>query len=151
MFNQKSILSLFFALIATVLVSCSGADENTPPPTYSSEQIEQIDRSAAPVRQARERITQLETYINQGNWSDADSLLHGPLGGLRREMSYVTRKLLPKDQKQAQNYAKELFQDIERVDAAIQDEVSSRALENYSRAVNDLDNYLGLLPDRSAS
>lgn len=147
MINKRSILSLLLALVATVLVSCGGAKENTPPPTYSSEQIQQIERSATPVKQARERLSELESLLNEKRWSDADSLLHGPLGGLRQEMTYVTRNLLPKDQKPARNLAKELFKDIERIDAAIDDEDYSVALQNYDRALKDFDQYLDLLPD----
>lgn len=147
MFNQRSILSLLLALVATVLVSCGGGNSDTPPPTYSSEQIQQIERTATPVKQARQRLTELESYIKREQWSDAFSLLHGPLGGLRREMTYVTRNLLPRDQKPARKYAKELFQEIERVDASIQAEAASRALEQYDRALSDFDRYLDLLPE----
>lgn len=147
MFNQKSILSLLLACVATVLVSCGGANENAPPPTYSSEQIQQIEQSAAPVKQARKRLTELESLLKDKRWSDASSLLHGPLGGLRREMSYVTRNLLPQDQEQAQRFAKALFQDLEEVDGAINREAYSKALQNYDRALRDFDNYLGLLPE----
>lgn len=147
MLKKRSILSLFLALVATVLVSCGGANENTPPPTYSNEQIEQIQRALTPVKQARKRLTELENSLNQKQWSDASSLLHGPLGGLRREMSYVTRNLLPQDQEKAQDYAKALFKDLEKVDAAVDSEVTSRALQNYDRALDDFDNYLSLIPE----
>jgi len=149
MLKKQAILSLFLAFIATILVSCGGANENTPPPTYSSEQIEQIQRSVTPVKQARKRLTEVESYLKDKRWSDAFSVLHGPLGGLRREISYVTRNLLPKDQKQAQQYAKKLFQDLERMDAAIEEEAYSRAIENYSRAIDDFDNYLSVVPEAS--
>jgi len=151
MLNQKSILSLLLALVATVLISCGGANESTPPPTYNSEQIQQIQESAAPVKQARTRLPELESLLNDRRWSDASSLLHGPLGELRREMSYVTRNLLPQDQEQAQQLAKQLFQDLEQVDAAIDDEDYSRALQNYDRALRDFDNYLSLLPEPESS
>ncbi|AFZ44464.1 photosystem II protein PsbQ [Halothece sp. PCC 7418] len=147
MINKRSILSLLLAVVAIVLVSCGGANNNTPPPTYSNEQIEQIERAATPVRQARKRLTELESLIKDKKWSDAFSLLHGPLGGLRREMTYVTRNLLPEDQKQARSYAKRLFQDIEQVDSAVEDEAYSRALESYDRALTDFDQYLNLLPE----
>ena len=151
MLQKRSILSLLLALVATVLVSCGGANENTPPPTYSNEQIEQIERASTPVKQARKRLTELEPLLNQKQWSDASSLLHGPLGGLRREMSYVTRNLLPQDQEKAKDYAKALFQDLEKVDAAVDKEAVSRALQNYDRALNDFDNYLSLIPEKKAS
>lgn len=151
MLSKRSILSLLLAVVAVVLVSCGGANENTPPPTYNNEQIEQIERAATPVRQARERLTELESFINDGRWSDAFSLLHGPLGGLRQEMSYVTRNLLPEDQKTARNSAKRLFQDLEQVDAAVEDEDYSRALQSYDRALNDFDQYLDLLPEKAST
>jgi len=144
---KRSIISLLLALATTVLVSCGGANESAPPPTYSSEQIEEIEQFATPVKQARKRLTELESLLKDKRWSDASSLIHGPLGGLRREMSYVTRNLLPQDQEQAQDYAKELFQDLEELDAAIDNESYSQALQSYDRALSDFDNYLGLLPE----
>jgi len=147
MLNKRAILSLLLAVVAVVLVSCGGANNNTPPPTYSSEQIEQIERAATPVKQARKRLTELESLLKRERWSDASSLLHGPLGGLRREMTYVTRNLLAQDQKPARNYAKKLFQDLEEVDLAVQKEAYSRALQNYDQALNDFDQYLNLLPE----
>lgn len=146
MLTKRSILSLFLAFVAVILVSCGDGAESTPPPSYSSEQIEQIQRSVKPVKQARQRLTEVESYLQEKRWSDAFSVLHGPLGGLRREMSYVTRNLLPEDQKQARKYAKQLFQDIEKVDAAIEAEDSSRAIESYSSAIDDFDDYLSLVP-----
>ena len=146
MLTKRSILSLFFAFVAVILVSCGDGAESSPPPSYSSEQIEQIQRSVKPVKQARQRLTEVESYLQEKRWSDAFSVLHGPLGGLRREMSYVTRNLLPEDQKQARKYAKQLFQDIEKVDAAIEKEDFPSALESYSRAIDDFDNYLSLVP-----
>jgi photosystem II protein PsbQ len=151
MLNKRAILSLLLAMVAVVLVSCGGGNGNTPPPTYSSEQIEQIERAATPVRQARERLTELETMVKQERWSDAFSLLHGPLGGLRREMSYVTRNLLPEDQKKARDYAKRLFQDLEEVDSAVEKEAYSQVLQSYDRALNDFDQYLDLLPEAKAT
>lgn len=150
MLNKRSILSLLFAMVAIVLVSCGGSNGNTPPPTYSSEQIEQIERAATPVRQARKRLTDLEAMVKQERWSDASSLLHGPLGGLRREMSYVTRNLLPEDKKQARDYAKRLFQDLEKVDSAVSNEAYSQVLQSYDRALTDFDQYLDLLPEAKA-
>jgi photosystem II protein PsbQ len=151
MLNKRAILSLLLAVVAVVLVSCGGAKEKTPPPTYSSEQIEQIERAATPVRQARKRLNELESLLKQERWSDASSLLHGPLGGLRREMTYVTRNLLAQDQEPARKYAKKLFQDLEEVDSAVQKESYSRALQNYDRALNDFDQYLNLLPEAGSS
>lgn len=151
MLRKRSILSLLMALVAIVLVSCGGGNENTAPPTYSSEQVEQIQQALPPVKQARQRLTQLEPLLQKEKWSDAYSLLHGPLGGLRREMSYVTRNLLPRDQEQAKEYARALFEDIEKIDAAVEAEVASRALENYDRALNDFDQYLSLIPEPKPS
>jgi len=151
MLNKRAILSLLLAVVAVILISCGGANNNTPPPTYSSEQIEQIERAAIPVRQARKRLTELESLVKQERWSDAFSLLHGPLGGLRREMTYVTRNLLPQDQEPARNYAKQLFQDLEAVDSAVEKEDYSRALQSYDRALNDFDQYLNLLPEAESS
>jgi hypothetical protein len=66
-------------------------------------------------------------------------------------MSYVTRNLLPEDQKKARDYAKRLFQDLEEVDSAVEKEAYSQVLQSYDRALNDFDQYLDLLPEAKAT
>ncbi len=147
MMKLRSVLSLLLALVATVVVGCGDGAQSTSPATYTPEKIEQIQDAVTPVKQARKRLPELESLLEQRRWSDADSLIHGPLGGIRQEMSYVTRNLLPQDQEQARELSKALFNDLEKLDAAIDDESYSRALQNYDRAIRDFDNYLSLIPE----
>lgn len=151
MMKLRSVLSLLLAVVATVLVSCGDGTEATSPATYTSEQIEQIQDAITPVKKARKRLPELESLLEQRRWSDANSLIRGPLGGIRQEMSFVTRNLFPPDQQRAREFAKALFQDLEKVDAAIKEESYSRALQNYERALRDFDNYLALIPEPEPS
>ena len=117
MLRFRSILSVILVLVATFLVSCGGP-KATIPTIYAPEKIAQIQILAAPVEAARERMSDLETLIDAENWIDIGTFIHGPLGSLRRDLRYLSESLLPKDQKKAQQLAKELFNDFERLDAA---------------------------------
>lgn len=149
MLNFRSIVGLILVLASTLLVSCSGPRAEAPPPTYTPEQVAQVQRYAQPVKAARERMEELEDLIEERRWVDVDSLIHGPLGQLRREVSYLTRNLLPQDQTKAQELARKLFVDLERIDAAAADESYAGAIANYERAVADFDAYLELVPTES--
>lgn len=151
MLSFRSIVGSILVVASTLLVSCSGPQAETPPPTYTPEQVAQVQRYALPVKAARERMEELEDLIEQRKWVDVDSLIHGPLGQLRREVSYLTRSLLPQDQPKAQELAKELFVDLERIDAAAAEESYPGAIANYQQAVADFDAYLELVPPESTS
>lgn len=145
------ILTLTLVLVTTLLVSCGGPNTETKPPTYTSEKISEIQTYITPVNIARDQMTELENLIEKGDWVDVDSLIHGRLGQLRSDMSYVSRKLLPRDQEQAQQLAKKVFQDLERIDVAAKEKDSRKAQKNYNQALQDFDAFLELVPEESES
>jgi photosystem II protein PsbQ len=142
----RSFLSLILVLVTTFLVSCSGPSVATPPPTYTPEKIAQIEVLYAPVAAARERMSQLGEFIENRNWVNTASYIHGPLGGIRRDIRYLNESLLVKDQKQAAQIAKELFGDFEQIDAAAKDQSYSQAAVQYQEALRHFDQYIDLIP-----
>jgi hypothetical protein len=62
-------------------------------------------------------------------------------------MSYVTRQMLPQDQKQASKLAKDLFESLEAIDVAADDGDYQAAIANYGTAVKDFDDFLALVPE----
>ena len=141
----RSIFPLILVLITTLLVSCSSPAANTPS-SYSAEQIEEIQTFLTPVQKFRERIEDVETLLDQENWVDIRSLIHGPLGDLRRDLRYLTGSLLPQEQKQVKKISKQMFIDIEKVDAAAKEQNSDRAIEQYDRTIQDFDRLLDKIP-----
>ncbi len=142
----KSILSLCLVLVTTLLVSCGGPSATTPPPTYTPEKIAVVEKLLPPIESARESMSELETLIDQENWTDTKSFIHGPLGELRQQMSYLSRQLLPTDQQEATTAAKELFIHLELLDAAAFDQRPDLAQLQYNKAVKDFDTFLNTLP-----
>ncbi len=141
----RSILSLILVLVTTLLVSC-GSPTVTTPPTYTPEKIAQIQVLYTPVAEAREKMAELGKFIDEENWIDTGTYLHGPLGGLRQQLRYLNESLLVKDQKQANTLTKELFTDFERIDAAAKANSYSRASSEYNEAIRHFDAYLDLIP-----
>lgn len=148
MASLRSILSVILVLVATFLVSCSSPSAKIPT-TYSPEKIAQIQVYAAPVEEAREAMSTLQQFIQEENWVNTRTFIHGPLGGLRKSMSILNNSLLKKDQPKATELAKEIFGHFERLDAAAQDRSSTRVENQYREALKDLDAYLDLVPKAS--
>jgi photosystem II protein PsbQ len=145
----RPILSLVLVFVTTFLVSCSSATQAKIPTVYTPEKIAQLQPFREPVASAKEQMETLKGFIQAKNWTDTRTFIHGPLGGLRQDMGIVSRKLLMKDQKTAQNLAKELFVHFEKIDAAAKARQSDTAEAQYLEAVKDLDAFLALIPSNS--
>jgi len=133
-------------LVTTFLVSCSSPSQAKIPTVYTPEKIAQLEPYRAPIATARAKMATLQDLIASKNWVDTRTFIHGPLGELRQDMAIVSRKLLVKDQKPAQELAKELFGHFERIDAAAKDRDSAAAQAQYAEAIKDFDAFLNLIP-----
>jgi photosystem II protein PsbQ len=145
MLRLRSILSILLVLVTTLLVSC-GSPQATIPTTYSAQKIEQLQVYVQPIRDFREKMAVLENLITSKNWIDTRTYIHGPLGQLRQDLVGLSRSLLPKDQPQANQLAKNLFVHFERIDAAAKIRDESAAFSQYQEALKDFDAYLDILP-----
>ncbi len=141
----RSILSLLLVAVTIFCVSCGGPKVSVPT-TYSPEKIEQLQILIEPVEEAKANLDVLKGFIADQNWIDTRTYIHGPLGGLRKEMSDLTRSLLPKDQKEAKSLSQALFSDFERLDAAAKERNTVAAQREYREAANHLQGFLDLLP-----
>lgn len=145
--RYKSILASILAVVMVFLVSC-GSPTPTKPPTYSPETLEQISSYESELLALRDRMTELSDLIGERNWVDVSNLIHGPLGDLRRDMSYVSRLLLlPSEQKTAFAGAREVFRHLEAIDRAAEEQNYLLAEDNYGEALKDFDEFLTLLPN----
>ncbi len=144
--RYKSILASILAGVMVFLVSC-GSPTPTKPPTYTPETLEQISSYESELLEFRDRMIELEELINKPDWVDVSNLIHGPLGDLRRDMSYVSRLLLlPSEQKNALAQAREVFRHLETIDLAAEEQNYPLARDNYAEALKDFDEFLTLLP-----
>ena len=141
----RPILSLILVLATTLLVSCGGQTVSAPP-TYTPEKLQKVNTYRIPLDIARQRLPELGKAIANEDWSDADSFLHGPLGSIRRDLTYLSNALLPDEQEPALNVAKDIFKHFENIDAAVSEKNYTRAIEQYKEVVSDLDIYSGLIP-----
>jgi photosystem II protein PsbQ len=144
--SLRSILSVILVLVTTLLVSCSSPQASKIPTTYSPEKIAQLQVFAEPITAAREEILELQDLLAAQNWVDTRTLIHGPLGQLRRDMLNLSRSLLPKDQKQAAGLAREVFGHLEALDAAAKERNSAQAETQFRQALLDFDAFLEMIP-----
>ncbi|MDJ0651111.1 MAG: photosystem II protein PsbQ [Xenococcaceae cyanobacterium MO_188.B19] len=144
----RSVLSLMLVLVATVLVSC-GSPTASAPPTYTPEKLQTIKTYRIPVDVARDRMNTLGEFVENEDWTNVKTFIHGPLGLLRRDLRYLSDALLPDDKAQAKELAQDIFASLENLDAAALDKDSRTATSQFSRALADFENYIDLIPDAS--
>lgn len=146
----RSFLSVMLVLVATVLVSC-GSPQASAPPTYTPEKLQQIETYRIPVDNARNNMSRLKELIQEQDWLDTRSYIHGPLGFLRRDFRYLSDSLLPNDAKQAKEISEDIFLRLENIDAAAKDQDAKTVATEFNKAISDFDEYLNLVPDTEAS
>lgn len=148
MTNYRSILAVILAVVTTFLVSC-GSPTAKVPSTYTAQQIEQIQNVAATVAAVRSTMPVLEGKIQDRNWTDVRTYIHGPFGELRQKMSSLARQLLPQEQKAAIAASKDLFNRLQSLDLAAEKGNYEAAITSYRAAVRDFDEFLRLVPQGS--
>ncbi|MBW4508220.1 MAG: photosystem II protein PsbQ [Scytonematopsis contorta HA4267-MV1] len=150
MARQRSIFSLILVLITTLLMSCGGPSVATPPPTYTTAQIEQIKEYVPEITAVQARAEELQTLINQKEWVKVGNFIHGPMAEARLTMSYVIPHLLKKDQTPARNITRDLLGHLVKIDQAASAGNKLLAFSNYQSAFDDVNKFLNLLPDTSS-
>lgn len=142
----RSILAFFLVVITTLLVSCGSGAPTAKGPLYTDAQLEQIQRYTEDVQTLRDRMLEIPPLVQQQQWNDVESFIHGPLGELRVRMSRLARSLTPKAQKQAVAAAKEVFEHLNAIDEAAQERDTVKALRNYNQALQDFETFFQLIP-----
>ncbi|MGL5083808.1 MAG: photosystem II protein PsbQ [Microcoleaceae cyanobacterium] len=144
--RYRSVFSCILALLVAFVVGC-GSPAVVEPPTYSSTQIEQIQKYSTEIVALRDRMTnELSTYIQQRKWVQVDNFIHGPLGTMLQTMNYLTKNLLPNDQPQARKLSREMFEYLVDVGKAAKTGNQAQAAASYQKALDDLDVFLDAVP-----
>ncbi|MBE9093487.1 photosystem II protein PsbQ [Tychonema sp. LEGE 07203] len=145
MTRPRSFLALMMACLMAFLVSCSSVEAKVPT-TYTDAQIQQIQRYVPTLTEFRSRMDTLGNLIQNRNWVDTRTYIHGPLGDLRNTLKSVSGTLLPKSQQQAVDLTKSLFADLVNIDNAAKANDYAKVTASYQTAVNHFDNFLQLIP-----
>jgi photosystem II protein PsbQ len=140
----RPLISFFLVCIAVLVVSCS--DGNVKAPTYSAETLTRIQLASAGVEKIKERLPELESYIDKQDWNNIRSFIHGPLGDLRTRLVGISKELLPADRTKSLELGKEIFGHLNRIDTAAADNNQATAATNYTEALKDLAAFNDLLP-----
>ncbi|MGF1524269.1 MAG: photosystem II protein PsbQ [Leptolyngbyaceae cyanobacterium] len=149
MVRFRSLLGLLLSVIAVFVVGCGGANVSQPT-TYSADQIAQIEVYNRPVVELRDRFPELEGYIQEKDWVDIRTFIHGPMGELRVKLGRLAARLLPQDAKQAKALAEDLATRLERLDVAAEEYNQIEAGSQYRKALDDFDAFLALVPKGDA-
>ncbi len=142
----RSVLSLMLVLVATVLVSC-GSPTASAPPTYTPEKLQTIKTYRIPADVALDKMNTLGEFVQNEDWVNVKSFIHGPLGLLRRDLRYLSDALLPDDKAQATELAQEIFGHLEDLDAAALEKDFKTAKAEFNQALSDFEDYIQLIPD----
>ncbi|MBD0335229.1 MAG: photosystem II protein PsbQ [Cyanobacteria bacterium Co-bin13] len=141
----RPILGIILAAIATFIVSCGGAAPKQPL-TYTPEILQRVQIYAPAVNDLRDRFPELQNFIQEKDWVDVSSFIHGPLGEMRFQMNRLASTLLPKDADQAKQLAKEVYVHLERLDQAASEGNQVIVGQEYRNALDDFDAFLNLIP-----
>ncbi len=145
MAKYRSILALVFcALMAIVMVGCSGAEAMKP--TYTPDKIAEIQGYAKDLSELSDRLPELQALIQKEDFIFARNFIHGPLGEIRVRMSRIAGDLLPEDQKSARDLAKQIANDLVEIDQASAVNNGKEASRFYGETVKDLEAFNKLIP-----
>ncbi len=149
MVRSRSILSLILLIAVVFLVSCGSPTVAKSSQTYTPGQIEQIQEYVPDLLALRDRMSEIPVQIQRRDWIGVRNFIHGPLGELRLKMTYITRNLLPTEQKAARQITRELFDDLVKVEQAIEENSTQGAVRNYQTALADINEFVDLIPKQA--
>jgi photosystem II protein PsbQ len=93
----------------------------------------------------RDRFDKLGTYVQDSNWGTIKTYIHGPLGEIRTDISFVTRRLSAENKTAAKAITKNLFSNLVKLDVAASDRNPLTVNTSYLQARKDFDQLLDLL------
>lgn len=141
----RPLISLLLVCISVFIVSC-GDGVQAKAPTYSTEQIARIQAANQNITAMRDRLPELATYIQNRDWNNVKSFIHGPLGDIRVRMAGLSRDLLPGSKEQALAVSKEIFTHLNKIDEAAGNQDYKAAIRNYGEAIEDFTAFSKLIP-----
>ena len=139
------------AALALALVLCFGLvsaaeAKRSKAKTISPEDMAVIRRQAEEFMEAKDRLPELASLVNERDWVFTRNLIRGPMQPLGREMLYINQRLLPQDRKEADKRAAELKAALAELDEAARLQDGSRLTKEYSRVASGFGAYAEIIP-----
>jgi photosystem II protein PsbQ len=144
----RPLISILLVFISVFVVSC-GDGSQVKAPTYSAAQLTQIQTTNKNLTALSDRLPELATLIQNRDWNNVKSFIHGPLGDLRTRMSGLSRELLPGSKEKALAISKEIFVHLNKIDEAAGSNDYQVAIRNYGEALKDFASFEQLIPQAS--
>ena len=144
------------AAVALVLLLCVGfispaEAKGKAAKTISPEDMAVIRRQAEEFMEAKDRLPELASLVNERDWVFTRNLIRGPMQPLGREMLYINQRLLPEDRKEADKRAAELKTALAELDEAARLQDGSRLTKEYSRVASGFGAYAEMIPAEALS
>ena len=139
------------AAVALVVLLCVGfispaEAKGKAAKTISPEDMAAIRKQAEEFMEAKDRLPELATLVNERDWVFTRNLIRGPMQPLGREMLYINQRLLPEDRKEADKRAAELKTALAELDEAARLQDGSRLTKEYSRVASGFGAYAEMIP-----
>ena len=147
----RPLFSLVLVSLATLLISCGSPNVAATPPTYTPEQIEKIQEYVPEILAVKERSAELEKLIENKEWIDVGTFIHGPMTEVKLNMNYIISNLLPEQQKEGRKIVREMFNNLVKVDQAADEANLQKALASYDAVFADINKFLDLLPETNST
>ena len=144
------------AAVALVVLLCVGfispaEAKGKAAKTISPEDMAVIRKQAEEFMEAKDRLPELATLVNERDWVFTRNLIRGPMQPLGREMLYINQRLLPQDRKEADKRAAELKTALAELDEAARLQDGSRLTKEYSRVASGFGAYAEMIPAEALS
>ena len=144
------------AAVALVLLLCVGfispaEAKGKAATTISPEDMAAIRKQAEEFMEAKDRLPELASLVNERDWVFTRNLIRGPMQPLGREMLYINQRLLPEDRKEADKRAAELKTALAELDEAARLQDGSRLTKEYSRVASGFGAYAEMIPAEALS
>ena len=144
------------AAVALVLLLCVGfispaEAKGKAAKTISPEDMAVIRRQAEEFMEAKDRLPELATLVNERDWVFTRNLIRGRGAAWGREMLYINQRLLPEDRKEADKRAAELKTALAELDEAARLQDGSRLTKEYSRVASGFGAYAEMIPAEALS
>ena len=139
------------AAVALVVLLCVGfispaEAKGKAAKTIRPEDMAAIRKQAEEFMEAKDRLPELATLVNERDWVFTRNLIRGPMQPLGREMLYINQRLLPQDRKEADKRAAELKTALAELDEAARLQDGSRLTKEYSRVASGFGAYAEMIP-----
>ncbi|MEM1393907.1 MAG: photosystem II protein PsbQ [Cyanobacteria bacterium P01_D01_bin.116] len=149
MSRLRPVFSLILVSLATLLISCGGPNVAVAPPSYTQSQIQKIQEYVPEIVAVQERGSQLQKLIQNQDWIDVGTFIHGPMAEARLNMNFIISNLVPEQQKEARKIVRDTFNNLVKIDQAADERNSQKALAAYNATFSDISKFLDLIPAKT--